>query len=66
MIIKNKNAINDRIATLKRKKRDLQDRLLNDEITEETFQKKKSHIARFLEEAEDELRQIEKSLKNVK
>ncbi|MFO8019566.1 MAG: SPFH domain-containing protein [Promethearchaeia archaeon] len=56
----NKKNIKTRISNLKAKKRSLQDKLLNDEIDEATYQKKKGHIERFLKEAKEELSKVKK------
>ncbi|MGV9172899.1 MAG: SPFH domain-containing protein [Promethearchaeia archaeon] len=61
----NKKSVTNRINSLKAKKRDLQDKLLNDEIDEATYQKKKGHIERFLQEAKQDLNKINQDISKI-
>ncbi|UCC20995.1 MAG: SPFH domain-containing protein [Promethearchaeota archaeon] len=63
-LVYQKEELQIRIKELKDKRNELQDKLLNDEITSEEFGKKKRQIEIFLEEAESEIKEIEKSISN--
>ncbi len=59
-LIQNKNDLQIRIKELEAKKRTLQDQLLNNEITQTEYDKKKRQIEIFITEAQEELNKIDK------
>ena len=63
-LVQQKDEILIRIRELKDKKNELQDKLLNDEIHPEDYKKKTIQIEIFLEEAENERKNIENMISN--
>jgi len=50
---------------LKDKKKELQDKILTDEITTDEYGKKQQQIDIFIEDAEEELKKIEESISKI-
>ena len=61
-LIQQKEDLQVRLKELKDKKRELQDKLLGDEITTEEYGKKKKQIELFIEECETELKKVEETI----
>jgi len=61
-LILQKNALQDRINELKEKNKQLQNQLLEDELTSEDYEKKKKQIQNFLSEAQEELKTLNEKL----
>ena len=57
-LLKQKTELQNRIQELKEKLKKQQDLLLNDEISQEDYDKKKKQIKKFIEETSDDLKKI--------
>ncbi|MFX1393803.1 MAG: SPFH domain-containing protein [Promethearchaeota archaeon] len=64
-LLQRKSELQRRIKELIFKKNELQDKLLNDEITQEDYEKKKQQTQLFINEIEDELKKIEEIITNI-
>lgn len=64
-LILQKEELQFRIKELKDKKKELQDKILTDEITTDEYGKKKKQIDIFIEVAEEELKKIEESISKI-
>ena len=64
-LIQQKNKLHIRIKELKDKKKELQDKLLNDQITQGDYEKKNSQIEVFIDEAQEKLKQINETISRV-
>ncbi|MFX1257108.1 MAG: SPFH domain-containing protein [Promethearchaeota archaeon] len=64
-LLRRKSELQRRIKELILKKNELQDKLLNDEITQEEYERKKQQTQLFINEIEDELKKIEEIITNL-
>ncbi len=64
-IINKKNELQKRIKDLKNKLNEQQDLLLDDKISHEDYEKKKSQIQTFINEAQEELKKIDEPFANI-
>ncbi len=62
-LIQQKNDLQSRIKDLKDKLKELQDKLVDDEINQEEYNKKKTQIQIFIDEAEKDLKKVNEQLK---
>ncbi|MHA1273159.1 MAG: SPFH domain-containing protein [Promethearchaeota archaeon] len=61
-VIERKNFLQARIDDLYAKIKELQDQLLKDEINQDTYEKKKQQIQKFIDEAQAELKRINETI----